>query len=177
MKGRVENLKKQKGFTLVELLIVLAILIITIAGGKLIWEKKILPTPIPTPTISKEPTLTLIPSEAETTKIPWEDSICGNGICEQCESRSECCNYPCVTDSKTGNQVCPPPTCLGWCPQDCQDGFKNTNALESCLKEAENLRKRVCEEMKIPLDEYGNCVGVDFVKDPYQECYDKYGQK
>ena len=47
---------------------------------------------------------------------PWENSVCGNGICEQCEDMNSCCNYPC---NESG--ACPPPTCLGWCSQDCTD--------------------------------------------------------
>lgn len=42
--------------------------------------------------------------------------VCGNGVCEQCEST--CCNAPCQQD-QNGTESCPPPTCLGWCPQDC----------------------------------------------------------
>ena len=49
-------------------------------------------------------------------KNPWDGSVCGNGVCEACEN--ECCNYPCK-ETKQG-EVCPPPTCLGYCPQDCQ---------------------------------------------------------
>lgn len=46
-------------------------------------------------------------------KYPWENSVCGNGICEICESSEECCNYPC------SGQACPPPSCEGHCPEDC----------------------------------------------------------
>lgn len=103
------------GFTLTELLIILAVLLITAAGGLVVWEKKarLTVTPKPTPSIGKK--LTPIPTlpETETTKIPWEDSVCGNGICEPCEN--ECCNYPCNPDGS-----CPPPTCLGYCLKDCQ---------------------------------------------------------
>ena len=44
---------------------------------------------------------------------PWDSSVCGNGICEQCEN--ECCNYECI------GEACSPPNCLGYCPQDCKN--------------------------------------------------------
>ena len=50
---------------------------------------------------------------------PWDKSVCGNKICEPCEN--ECCNYPCSTDNN-GQEYCPPPVCLGRCPQDCRPG-------------------------------------------------------
>ena len=34
-------MKKQKGFTLIEILVVIAVLIITAAGGVMVWEKKV----------------------------------------------------------------------------------------------------------------------------------------
>ena len=42
-------------------------------------------------------------------------TVCGNGVCERCESTSECCNYPCNADG-----ACSPPSCVGWCAKDCQ---------------------------------------------------------
>ena len=80
------------------------------------------PTPRPNskPILSPTPATKISPFPTPQTKMPWENSVCGNGICEPCESRSECCNYPCITDAK-GSLMCPPPTCLGHCSQDCQD--------------------------------------------------------
>jgi len=69
----------------------------------------------PTPTIVQTSTITpIISNQPTVSTYPWEKSTCGNKLCEQCESNQECCNYPC----KDG--VCPPPTCLGNCPQDCK---------------------------------------------------------
>lgn len=111
---------KQSGFTLVELLVVLAVLIITLAGGVVVWEKKVARAPTPTPVVSLTPAIKISPSPIPQTKMPWEDSVCGNGICERCEDRSECCNSPCTIDPISGNQMCPPPTCVGWCSKDCE---------------------------------------------------------
>lgn len=58
------------------------------------------------------------PTTSKSTDMPWKNSVCGNGACEQCEDIGDCCNYPCTVDQKK-NQICPPPTCLGRCPTDC----------------------------------------------------------
>lgn len=52
-------MKKQKGFTLIEILVVLTIIVIALAGGIVVWEKKVsLPAFIPrvTPFLSPAPT-------------------------------------------------------------------------------------------------------------------------
>ena len=49
------------------------------------------------------------------TTFPWEKSICGNSICEECEDSNSCCDYPCPAEG-----LCAPPMCLGHCPQDCE---------------------------------------------------------
>lgn len=53
MKKALKN-KKQQGFTLIEILIALAVLIITAAGGAVVWQKEVTPTP----TLPIFPTLT-----------------------------------------------------------------------------------------------------------------------
>ena len=42
-------MQKRKGFSLIEILVALAVLIITLAGGVVVWEKKVKPIPSPTP--------------------------------------------------------------------------------------------------------------------------------
>lgn len=51
---------KQFGFTLIEILVVLAVLFITLAGGVVVWEKRLLlgPTAPPTQFPTTQPTLT-----------------------------------------------------------------------------------------------------------------------
>ena len=92
------------------------------------------PTPRPNskPILSPTPATKTSPFPTPQTKMPWEDSICGNGICEPCESRNECCNYPCKPDGS-----CPPPTCLGHCPQDCQT-IPTTTPGKSCAVNGES---------------------------------------
>lgn len=67
--------------------------------------------------INKSQQLRQQPVQLQTSQFAWENSICGNGICEPCEN--ECCNVPCQTD-KRGQEYCPPPSCEGYCPQDCK---------------------------------------------------------
>jgi hypothetical protein len=62
-------------------------------------------------------------SDTNLEKMPWENSTCGNGKCEACESRDSCCNYPPKKD-KNGKMVYPPPTCVGQCIKDCLVGGK-----------------------------------------------------
>ena len=48
---------------------------------------------------------------------------------------------------------------------------RNDPLLQKCLEDAEELRRRACEELGVPLDEFGNCVGID-IADPSQQCYE-----
>lgn len=128
--------KNQQAVTLIELLVVLVVFIITV-GGVVVWGKKVVRTPTPTPVVPLTPAIKISPSPTPQTKMPWDDSVCGNGICERCESRNECCNYPCATDPISGNQMCPPPTCLGWCPQDCTNITLSPTPITSCQTNAD----------------------------------------
>jgi len=103
-------MKKTKGFTLIEILVAIAVLIIT-AGGVVVWKEKASPavTPTPTPSIGKKPIPTPPSSETETLKMPWENSVCGNGVCEPCEGT--CCQR--CTEEACLN------VCVGYCPKDC----------------------------------------------------------
>jgi len=85
--------------------------VITYAKNPQTGECEIFPNPCIVPENWEE----CEPAEVIDEKQPWEKSVCGNGICEPCESEEECCNYPCQ------GEMCPPPTCLGWCPQDCEN--------------------------------------------------------
>jgi len=66
----------------------------------------------------------IVTEQVITEKLPWAESSCGNGVCERCESESDCCNYPPKKD-KNGKMIYPPPTCLGHCPEDCKDNVPN----------------------------------------------------
>lgn len=106
------------GFSLVVVLIILGAVVL---GGSLVWQREN-PELINLKTFEKiVPTQVKEALPSPTPKPAWENSTCGNGICEPCEDKSECCNYPCRIDPKSGNEFCPPPTCLGNCPEDCHD--------------------------------------------------------
>jgi len=109
----------QKGLGLIGVLLIIGAFIITAAGGVVVWKERVAPILIPTPVVSPTPATKISPFPTSQARMPWEDSVCGNRICEPCENT--CCNYPCVTDTKSGQLMCPPPTCLGYCPQDCQE--------------------------------------------------------
>lgn len=199
---RLSYRQKQAGFGLIGVLIVLTVLIIIATGGKVVWEKKIglpIKRSAPAPTLQQP---TQVPTDLTCNKecvnrgfisgrckveglysctadeVGISITFCGGEVGFKC-----CCGkkdqdpsknqFPCLTDAECPQKSSQVSKCLN---NRCVY-VKNTRSLQSCLEEANQARKRVCEEMKIPLDEYGNCVGVDFVKDPYQECYDKYGQK
>lgn len=83
------------------LLFALLALVIVLKGNLYLSTTEIVPTEIP----------------VQPTEYPWLKSVCGNGICEKCESDNDCCNYAPVK-TKSGYAY-PPPTCLGLCPNDC----------------------------------------------------------
>lgn len=80
-------------------------------------QKEVVPQNTVNVTVTKEPSPFLTTQPPET--LPWQNSTCGNGICEKCESSAECCNYPPVKDNK-GTIIYPPPTCIGLCASDCK---------------------------------------------------------
>lgn len=82
-------MKKQKGFTLIEILIVLAVLIVTLAGGVMVWKQKVSPTP--TPTLQILPTPTVIPT--------WTQSCASDNDCPKqfCQPPDKpCAQYYCI---------------------------------------------------------------------------------
>jgi len=135
---------KQKGFTPIEILVIIVVVLVLTAGGvvglpavRQVWEKRIIKGVLPTPTPISEPIQIPTFSQLKPTqgKWPWENSVCGNGICDPCENT--CCNYPCVTDPKSGQLMCPPPTCLGYCPQDCKAVTPTPPSSISCQSDAD----------------------------------------
>ncbi len=74
------------------------------------------------PTITSIVPITTTTSNTSPTPYPWEQSSCGNNVCERCESENECCNYPCV------DGACPPPTCMGLCLEDCRNPQQPTTS-------------------------------------------------
>lgn len=113
-------MKNNKGLALIYLLLPLTIFTLLVFA---------------TPVIEKVKESLPIPKKEEERKMPWEDSVCGNGVCERCESKDECCNYPCTKDPISGSQMCPPPTCLGRCEKDCPTAAEPPNA-DSCQTDA-----------------------------------------
>lgn len=108
-----------------------------------IWLQYRYPSTMPTVAIEEE---TVAPSP-RMEKMPWENSTCGNSICEMCESEDACCNYP-PTRDKNGTMIYPPPTCMGSCAIDCKSE-KGTKSVTGTITSYSN---------DLPKD--GNCVIV-----------------
>jgi len=159
-KKRVE--KSEAGFTLLELLVVLAVLIITAAGGVVVWQKKVSPSPTPSPT----PTQSFTPTQAQTpTPVPTQGSgfkfsleckraidcpincpiNCPDGSSEccgtvKCES-GRCVYYPAVSPAKISKN------CIG-CNGDSDCFLTN----EKLLTEKDICWPGACSEIDYSLD-------------------------
>lgn len=93
-------MKNQKGFTSIEILIALAVLIFTTIGGVVVWEKKIAQ---PAPTSSLQPT-------PEISCPSGQIRVCEGGYCE-CASASCNTDADCATACAQGCPAegpCPP---------------------------------------------------------------------
>lgn len=115
-------MKKQKGFSLIGIILVIGALIIT-AGGVVVWDKKVkpIPTPTPYPTLSPIPTLILTPQPTEQPKTI------------SCQTDSDCPILDCI-------QGCP---AEGPCPPCGQYKCINGECQRVYPDYSESLNKRI----------------------------------
>lgn len=84
-------MKKQEGFSLIRVFLIIGVLILTAAGGVVglpaswrVWEKKVTPAPSPTPSATLTPRPTLIPSVSPKVPPPVDQTF------KFCEKNEDC---------------------------------------------------------------------------------------
>lgn len=99
-------MQNQKGLGLIGVLLIIGVLAIT-TSGILVWQRKILPTPTPTPS-----------SEPLNPKYLTDETYCEKD--SDCTTRPSCCN-PCYKNYVNIYHKDPIPKeqCQGMCKQDC----------------------------------------------------------